>query len=217
MPRFSGPARVAKRALDIVGASLGLLVLGLPMLLIGWLIRRDSPGPAIFKQTRAGVRSETFQCWKFRTMHADADAQRAALRAAQEAAAVTEGIDLREGHAATFKMADDPRITRTGRWLRKYSIDELPQLVNVLKGEMSLVGPRPHPLDDVERYDDVATRRLLAKPGMTGLWQVSGRSNLDWEQAVRLDLYYVENWSLASDLLILMRTVKVVLAGSGAY
>ena len=121
------------------------------------------------------------------------------------------------GTAATFKMADDPRITKTGRWLRKFSIDELPQLVNVLKGEMSLVGPRPHPMDDVERYDDVATRRLLAKPGMTGLWQVSGRSDLDWEQAVRLDLYYVENWSLASDLLILLRTVKVVVAGSGAY
>ena len=121
------------------------------------------------------------------------------------------------GTAATFKMADDPRITKTGRWLRKYSIDELPQLVNVLKGEMSLVGPRPHPMDDVERYDDVATRRLLAKPGMTGLWQVSGRSDLAWDEAVRLDLNYVENWSLATDVLILLRTVKVVLSGSGAY
>jgi lipopolysaccharide/colanic/teichoic acid biosynthesis glycosyltransferase len=114
-------------------------------------------------------------------------------------------------------MVDDPRITRVGHWLRKYSIDEIPQLVNVLRGEMSLVGPRPHPLDDVALYDDVATRRLLAKPGMTGLWQVSGRSNLDWEKAVGLDLYYVENWSLGADVAILLRTVKVVLSGSGAY
>ena len=187
------------------------------MLLIGLLIRRDSDGPAIFKQTRAGIGSSTFQCWKFRTMYTGADAERAALRKAQLEATAAQELDLRDGQSATFKMADDPRITKTGRWLRKYSIDELPQLVNVLKGEMSLVGPRPHPLDDVERYDDVATRRLLAKPGMTGLWQVSGRSDLDWEQAVRLDLYYVENWSLASDLLILLRTVKVVVAGSGAY
>ena len=124
---------------------------------------------------------------------------------------------LAQTFRATFKMADHPRTTRTEHWLRRYSIDESPQVVDVLTGEMSLVGPRPHPLDDVERYDDVATRRLLAKPGMTGLWQVSGRSDLDWEQAVRLDLYYVENWSLASDLLILMRTVKVVVAGNGAY
>ena len=208
MPRFSGPARVVKRALDIAGASLGLLIFGLPMVIIGLIIRRGSAGPAIFKQTRAGVRSETFQCWKLRTMYTGADAERAALRAASEG-------DMADG--ATFKMADDPRITKTGKWLRRFSIDELPQLVNVLKGEMSLVGPRPHPLDDVELYDDIATRRLLAKPGMTGLWQVSGRSDLDWERAVRLDLYYVENWSLASDLLILARTVKVVVAGSGAY
>lgn len=208
MPRFSGPARVAKRALDIVGASLCLLLFGVPMLLTAWLIRRDSEGPAIFKQTRAGVRSQFFQCWKFRTMYTGADGQRAALRAAS-AGSMADG--------ATFKMADDPRVTKVGKWLRRYSIDELPQLVNVLRGEMSLVGPRPHPLDDVELYDDVATRRLLAKPGMTGLWQVSGRSDLDWEQAVRLDLYYVENWSLAADLLIMARTVKVVVARKGAY
>ena len=208
MPRFSGPARVVKRTMDIAGASLCLLIFGLPMVLIAWLIRRGSDGAAIFKQTRAGIRSKTFRCWKFRTMYTGADAERAALRAA-ESGAMADG--------ATFKMADDPRVTKVGKWLRRFSIDELPQLVNVLRGEMSLVGPRPHPLDDVELYDDVATRRLLAKPGMTGLWQVSGRSDLDWEQAVRLDLYYVENWSLAADLLILARTVKVVLAGSGAY
>ena len=218
MPRFSGPARVAKRALDVVGATIGLLLLGLPMLVVGLLIRRDSEGPAIFKQTRAGIGSSTFRCWKFRTMYIGADAERAALRAAQEAELAERAtIGSASGSAATFKMADDPRITGIGRLLRKYSIDELPQLVNVLKGEMSLVGPRPHPLDDVELYDDVATRRLLAKPGMTGLWQVSGRSDLAWEEAVRLDLNYVENWSLATDLLILLRTAKVVVAGSGAY
>ncbi|HMT32596.1 MAG TPA: sugar transferase [Dermatophilaceae bacterium] len=218
MPRFSGPSRVAKRGLDLIGASLGLLLLGLPMLVVGLLIRRDSEGPAIFKQTRAGIGSSTFRCWKFRTMYTGADAERAALRAAQVAeSAGLATVGSTSGSAATFKMADDPRITGIGRLLRKYSIDELPQLVNVLKGEMSLVGPRPHPLDDVELYDDVATRRLLAKPGMTGLWQVSGRSDLAWDEAVRLDLNYVENWSLATDVLILLRTVKVVAAGSGAY
>lgn len=211
MPRFSGPARVAKRGMDVVGASLGLALLGLPMLAIGILIRRDSPGPAIFRQVRAGERSDTFECWKFRTMRLGADTQRAGLRAVSE----TLGDDSAE--SATFKMIDDPRVTRVGRWLRRYSVDELPQLVNVLRGEMSLVGPRPHPLDDVERYDDIATRRLRAKPGMTGLWQVSGRSDVSWEQSVRLDLYYVENWSLATDVLILMRTVRVVVAGRGAY
>lgn len=209
MPRFSGPARIAKRAMDIVGSLVGLALLGIPMLVIAVVIRRDSPGPAIFKQVRAGIRSSTFECWKFRTMSTGADAQRAALRAAHEAQSADRG--------ATFKMVDDPRVTRTGQWLRRYSIDELPQLVNVLRGQMSLVGPRPHPLDDVARYDEVATRRLLAKPGMTGLWQVSGRSDIDWEQAVRLDLYYVENWSLALDILLLLRTVAVVFRGSGAY
>lgn len=214
MPRFSGPALVAKRALDLVGAVLGLLILSIPMLVICLLIRRDSAGPAIFRQVRVGVGSSVFSCWKFRTMYLGADAQRDGLRA-QQGNARDGGPAART--EATFKMADDPRITRIGRWLRKYSVDELPQLVNVLKGEMSLVGPRPHPLDDVERYDDVATRRLLAKPGMTGLWQVSGRSDLAWDEAVRLDLNYVENWSLATDILILMRTAKVVLSGSGAY
>lgn len=208
MPHFSGPAILVKRGVDIVGALLGLIILGLPMLVIAWRIRRDSAGPAIYKQVRAGIKSETFECWKFRTMYMGSDRLRADLREEQEDAGAS---------GATFKMVDDPRVTTVGRRLRRYSIDELPQLVNVLRGEMSLVGPRPHPLDDVERYDDLATRRLLAKPGMTGLWQVSGRSDLDWEQAVRLDLYYVENWSLAGDLLILLRTVKVVLTGSGAY
>jgi exopolysaccharide biosynthesis polyprenyl glycosylphosphotransferase len=216
MPRFAGPAQVAKRALDIVGATFGLIVLAPLMLLVAVLIRRDSAGPAIFKQVRAGIGMSTFECWKFRTMYTGADAERAALRKAQQDTQAGE-LDADGLQSATFKMADDPRITRVGHRLRKYSIDELPQLLNVLRGEMSLVGPRPHPMDDVQLYDAVAHRRLLAKPGMTGLWQVSGRSDLDWDKAVGLDLFYVENWSFAADLLILLRTVKVVLKGSGAY
>ncbi len=214
---LEGVARIAKRVLDVVGATLGLIVLGPLLLLVGLLIRRDSAGPAVFKQVRAGLGVSTFECWKFRTMYTGADAERAALRHAQQSEPSSGGTGSGGARSATFKMVDDPRITRVGHWLRKYSIDEIPQLVNVLRGEMSLVGPRPHPLDDVALYDDVATRRLLAKPGMTGLWQVSGRSNLDWEKAVGLDLYYVENWSLGADVAILFRTVKVVLSGSGAY
>lgn len=204
MPRFSGPARVIKRIIDLAGATLLLVLFAVPMLLVSVAVRIDSRGPAFFRQTRAGAGGETFQCWKFRTMRQGADAERTALRTAQ-------GTD-----SATFKMYGDPRITRIGRSLRRYSIDELPQLINVWRGEMSLVGPRPHPMDDVERYADRDRRRLLAKPGMTGLWQVSGRSDMDWEEAVTLDLYYVENWSLSVDFLIAMRTVKAVVKGSGA-
>lgn len=205
MPRFSGPARVVKRTIDVLASALGLIVLAIPLLLMAAAIKRDSPGPVFFKQRRAGVDGSTFVCWKFRTMHVDADAQREALR------------EQAEDSGAIFKMTQDPRITRVGRFLRRFSLDELPQLFNVLVGDMSLVGPRPHPLDDVERYDDIATRRLLAKPGMTGLWQVSGRSDLTWAQAVTLDLYYIENWSMSLDMIIFLRTVKAVLTGQGAY
>lgn len=205
MPRFSGPARVIKRAGDLFGAAVGLLVLALPMAVVAVAIKLDSPGPVFFRQIRVGAGGTRFRCWKFRTMSEGADRRRDELRSAA-------GAD-----GATFKLEADPRITRVGAVLRRLSIDELPQLWNVLRGEMSLVGPRPHPLDDVERYDDVATRRLLAKPGMTGLWQVSGRSDLSWQQAVMLDLYYVENWSITMDLVIALRTFKVVLSGTGAY
>ena len=205
MPRFSGPARVVKRTIDVLASALGLIVLAIPLLLMAAAIKRDSPGPVFFKQRRAGVDGSTFVCWKFRTMHVDADAQREALR------------EQAEDSGAIFKMTQDQRITRVGRFLRRFSLDELPQLFNVLVGDMSLVGPRPHPLDDVERYDDIATRRLLAKPGMTGLWQVSGRSDLTWAQAVTLDLYYIENWSMSLDMIIFLRTVKAVLTGQGAY
>lgn len=205
MPRFSGPARVVKRTIDVLVSAVGLVVLAIPLLLMAAAIKRGSPGPVFFKQRRAGVDGSTFVCWKFRTMHVDADAQREALR------------EQAEDSGAIFKMTQDPRITRVGRFLRRFSLDELPQLFNVLVGDMSLVGPRPHPLDDVERYDDIATRRLLAKPGMTGLWQVSGRSDLTWAQAVTLDLYYIENWSMSLDMIIFLRTTKAVLTGQGAY
>lgn len=205
MPRFSGPSRMIKRIIDFAGSSFLIVLFAVPMLLVSAAIRIDSKGPAFFQQTRAGADGSTFQCYKYRTMRQGADAERAALRAQQST------------DSATFKMSSDPRITRVGRFLRRFSIDELPQLFNVWRGEMSLVGPRPHPMDDVERYDDKDHRRLLAKPGMTGLWQVSGRSDLEWEDAVMLDLYYVENWSLSADLLIVLRTAKAVVKGSGAY
>ncbi|TXH41582.1 MAG: sugar transferase [Actinobacteria bacterium] len=205
MPKFSGTAVVLKAVTDVVGSSVLLILLGLPMLLIAFVIRRGSPGPALFKQERVGLDGRTFLCWKFRTMYVDADARRDELRTAHG----DEG--------ATFKMADDPRITRVGRFLRRFSLDELPQLVNVWRGDMSLVGPRPHPMDDVARYDDLAVRRLRARPGMTGLWQVRGRSDLSWEESVRLDLYYVENWSLSMDLVIMASTMSAVVGGRGAY
>ncbi|MCB0915741.1 MAG: sugar transferase [Actinobacteria bacterium] len=205
MPKFSGPARVIKRAIDLIGSSLLLIALAIPLGIFAALIKLTSPGPVFFMQTRAGAGGTTFECFKFRTMVVDADSRREELRAEHG------------GSGATFKMTRDPRVTGVGHWLRRFSLDELPQLFNVWWGQMSLIGPRPHPLDDVQRYDDVATRRLLAKPGMTGLWQVSGRSDLDWEQSVMLDLYYVENWSLPLDAIIVLRTLKAVITGRGAY
>ena len=205
MPRLSGAALVMKAITDVVGSSIALIVLGVPMLVIAFLIRRGSPGPAIFKQERVGLDGRSFICLKFRTMYEDADSRRDALRA-------EHGDD-----GATFKMTQDPRVTRIGRFLRRFSMDELPQLINVWRGDMSLVGPRPHPMDDVRRYDDLAVRRLRARPGMTGLWQVRGRSDLSWEESVRLDLYYVENWSLSMDFVIMASTVSAVVGGRGAY
>ncbi|MEI8082923.1 MAG: exopolysaccharide biosynthesis polyprenyl glycosylphosphotransferase, partial [Actinomycetes bacterium] len=196
---------VAKRTIDLVGSALLLIILGIPMLILGLIIRLTSPGPALFRQPRAGKEGEPFTCWKFRSMVQDADEQRPALREGQEAG------------EATFKIQDDPRVTTVGRFIRRYSLDELPQLVNVLRGDMSLVGPRPHSFDDVELYNEMATRRLTIKPGMTGLWQVSGRSDLDWERNVLLDLYYVENWSLGLDITIFMKTLVAVARGQGAY
>lgn len=203
-PGLTSPQRVAKRGLDIVGSIIALVVLAVPMLIAALLVRVTSTGPALFRQWRVGQHGRTFQILKFRTMDVDADAGRDALRRAT-------------GHDdPAFKAHDDPRITRTGRFLRRWSIDEWPQLVNVLRNDMSLVGPRPHPLDDVARYGRDDYRRLLAKPGITGLWQVAGRSDLDWRESIQLDLHYVENWSMTRDLVLIARTVRAVVTGRGA-
>ncbi|MBN9620583.1 MAG: sugar transferase [Actinobacteria bacterium] len=205
-PQFTGLKRVAKRAMDLVGA-LVLLVLGLPLLLlIGLAVRLTSRGPALYRSVRVGADGRTFPAYKFRSMYVDADARRADLLALNEFAG-----------GVLFKMRDDPRVTPVGRLLRKFSLDELPQLLNVVGGSMSLVGPRPPLPHEVEHYESHVHRRMLVKPGMTGLWQVSGRSDLSWEEAVRLDLYYVENWSLALDLAIIVRTVWAVVRPRGAY
>ncbi|WP_240658565.1 sugar transferase [Microbacterium sp. CPCC 204701] len=200
-PTLEGYARVAKRTFDIIGSSLIILLLSPVMIATAIAIRADGPGPTFYRQTRIGRRGREFGMLKFRSMAANADDQLASLLDVQG----TTDKPL-------FKVTNDPRITRVGRVIRKYSIDELPQLFNVLAGEMSLVGPRPQRAAEVALYDDDAHRRLLVKPGMSGLWQVSGRSTLTWEDAVRLDLYYVENWSFTQDIQILFRTVRAVLA-----
>jgi exopolysaccharide biosynthesis polyprenyl glycosylphosphotransferase len=204
-PRLEGGARVVKEVVDRVGAAL-LLVLFAPVLLglAGW-IRVSSPGPVLFRQIRVGRGGRQFSIFKFRSMYVDAEARLAELR------------HLNDNDGVLFKMRDDPRVTSVGRWLRRLSLDELPQLFNVVLGHMSLVGPRPPLPEEVAAYPDDVRRRLAVKPGMTGLWQVSGRSDLSWEDAIRLDLRYVENWSLSLDLVILLRTVTAVLRSSGAY
>lgn len=193
---------------SIMDRTLALLLLSIlsPVLLgIAVLITIDSPGPVFFRQRRVGVQGELFGMFKFRSMVVDAEERLAALR------------DRHDGNGVLFKLKDDPRITRIGRFLRRYSLDELPQLINVLIGDMSLVGPRPPLPSEVEQYEPDALRRLHVRPGMTGLWQISGRSDLSWEQSLRLDLRYVDNWSPVGDLVILMRTFKAVVASSGAY
>ena len=175
------------------------------MLAIAVAIRLSDGGPAFFSQTRVGKDGKVFKIYKFRTMVVDAEKRLAALREKNE----SDGI--------LFKMRRDPRITAVGAWLRKWSLDELPQLFNVLLGEMSLVGPRPALPDETAQYADHVRRRLVVKPGITGLWQVSGRSDLSWDETVRLDLRYVESWSLALDLQILWKTFSVLFEGSGAY
>lgn len=197
--------RVAKAALDLA-LGLMLTVAAAPIIAAAALaVRISSPGPAFFKQTRVGIDGRHFTMWKLRSMYVDADARRAQLLASSD----------RDG--PMFKMHDDPRITPVGRFLRKYSIDELPQLINVVTGDMSLVGPRPPLEAEVAQYRDAVHRRLHVRPGLTGLWQVSGRADLDWEESVRLDLRYVDNWSVMMDLLILWKTGRAVFAGTGAY
>ena len=205
-PEFSGARRVVKGLFDRFTALAVLTVLSPILLTIALAVRLTSSGPAFFRQTRVGVRGERFTMWKFRSMHTDAEGRLAAVRELNENA---DGL--------LFKIRDDPRVTKVGKFIRRYSLDELPQLFNVLKGDMSLVGPRPPLPSEVELYPDDVRRRLLVKPGVTGLWQVSGRSDLTWEESVRLDLRYVENWSLVYDFSILWQTAFAVLRGSGAY
>jgi exopolysaccharide biosynthesis polyprenyl glycosylphosphotransferase len=205
-PRLEGGSRIIKELVDVFGAGLLIALLSPLFALIAIAIKRDSRGPILFRQTRVGRNGREFTIFKFRTMQADAEIRRRDL------------VHLNEhGGGVMFKMRNDPRVTRTGRWLRRYSLDELPQLFNVLLGQMSLVGPRPPLPDEVAAYADDVRRRLAVKPGMTGLWQVSGRSDLPWEEAVRLDLRYVENWSLSMDLVIMLRTLTAVARSSGAY
>ncbi|ADB73202.1 sugar transferase [Geodermatophilus obscurus] len=204
-PEFSGVRRVIKGVVDRSLAGLGLLVV-LPVLVsLALLVKITSRGPVLFKHERIGRDGQPFEVYKFRSMVVDADKVEMDL------------FDQNEGNDVQFKMRRDPRVTRIGAVMRRYSLDELPQLLNVLGGTMSLVGPRPHVTREVEQYGFDMQRRLLVKPGITGLWQVSGRSDLSWDDAVRLDVRYVENWSLALDFMILWKTIGAVLRGSGAY
>jgi exopolysaccharide biosynthesis polyprenyl glycosylphosphotransferase len=196
---------IAKAALDRTAGALLLLAVSPVILGAAAAVRLSSPGSPFYGQTRVGVDGSTFTMWKIRSMYVDAEAQRHTLLAQNE------------GSGVLFKMRQDPRVTPVGRLLRRYSIDEFPQLLNVVKGDMSLVGPRPPLAEEVAVYADPVHRRLRVKPGLTGLWQVSGRSDLSWEESVRLDLRYVDNWSLGMDLMILWKTARAVLGGSGAY
>ena len=205
IPQFEGAKHVVKRAMDVTIAATALLFLAPLFAVIALVVRLDSEGGSFFAQERVGRGGQPFRIFKFRSMNSSAPQQLESLAADSE------------GNGVLFKMKNDPRVTRIGRTLRKYSLDELPQLWNVLVGDMSLVGPRPPLAQEVSAYEDHVHRRLYIKPGLTGMWQVNGRSNLSWEDSVRLDLYYVENWSIMGDLIILWRTVKVVAQPVGAY
>ena len=204
-PRYEGANKFRKGFFDRFGASVALVLAAPVMLCVALAVKLDSRGPIFYKATRVGLNNEPFDMWKFRSMVQDADQRKSTL------------AHLDEGAGVLFKMRDDPRVTRVGKFIRRYSLDELPQLFNVLGGSMSLVGPRPPLPDEVKKYDGRVSRRMLVKPGVTGLWQVSGRSDLTWEESVRLDLSYVENWSMMQDLLIVFRTARAVVRQSGAY
>jgi exopolysaccharide biosynthesis polyprenyl glycosylphosphotransferase len=199
-----GFGQFVKRVVDILGSALGLVLMAPILGVLTVIITIDSPGPAIYSSWRIGEKGRRFRCYKLRTMVANADAIKDNLRKFNE----------REG--PVFKIENDPRLTRLGGFLRRYSIDELPQLWNVFCGQMSLVGPRPHPLDDYERYQIEHLRRLDVKPGITCLWQVYARRDPSFEANIRFDLEYIENWSLWLDIKILMKTLPVALSGSGS-
>jgi exopolysaccharide biosynthesis polyprenyl glycosylphosphotransferase len=204
-PVFEGIDFALKRTFDVVGATLLLIVLSPLLLAITLAVRLSSRGPVVFRSMRRGIGERPFACLKFRTMHTDAEQSQADLEA------------LNEASGALFKIREDPRLTPVGRLLRRFSLDELPQLVNVLRGEMSLVGPRPLPERDYAMLEDWHRKRYLVIPGVTGLWQVSGRSELDFDDLVHLDFIYLENWSLALDVTILLKTIPAVLSRRGAY
>lgn len=203
-PEYSGTKYLAKRVFDVV-VSLSLLLLLSPVLLAAAIAVRLDGAPVFYRQVRVGVNGALFRMTKFRSMEPDADAR------------LTEVSDRSDGNGVLFKLKDDPRVTRVGKVLRRYSIDELPQLFDVLSGTMSLVGPRPPLPSEVNTYEKHVHRRLNVKPGITGPWQVGGRSNLSWAESVRKDLYYVENWSLTGDVIILFKTIRAVLERDGAY
>jgi exopolysaccharide biosynthesis polyprenyl glycosylphosphotransferase len=203
--RRTGWRGVAKRAWDVVIATIGLVVLSPVMAVVAVLIKLDSPGPVFFRQRRIGKDGELFTIFKFRTMSVDAE-----LR-------LSELENENEADGPLFKIRNDPRITRVGRVLRRFSIDEVPQLWNVLRDEMSMVGPRPALPSEAAKWGPRLRQRLRVKPGLTGMWQVNGRSNTSFEQYERLDLYYVDNWSLITDLMIIVRTIPKLLRGKGAY
>ncbi len=205
-PRRTGSRIIIKSLFDRTAAALALFVLSPLLAAIAIAIKAEDGGPVFFKQIRVGRDGEMFEVWKFRTMVVDAELIKARL------------AEQNEGNGALFKMRKDPRITRPGSWLRRYSLDELPQLINVVRGEMSLVGPRPALPEETAKYDGThMIRRIVVKPGITGLWQVSGRSDLSLADSMRLDVHYVENWSLFLDLQIMWKTANAVFGGSGAY
>lgn len=205
-PQYQGAKQFQKRAFDVCFSLLALLAAGPIMIVAAVAVKATSPGPVFYRSERIGLDGLPFRMIKFRTMVVDADRQLAQL------------VDLNDSVGGVlFKIRKDPRVTRVGRLLRRYSIDELPQFINVLRGEMSVVGPRPPLPGEVETYDHRVRRRLLVRPGITGLWQISGRSDLSWEDSVRLDLSYVENWSMLSDLAIAAKTVSAIGGGKGAY
>ena len=201
--------RLVKSTADRVGAAVALVLVTPVLLALVALVKVTSPGPAFFTQRRVGRSGRPFHLYKFRTMTHHAEEAKDAVR--------PDGTRNDAADSLLFKLRHDPRTTRVGAFLRRYSLDELPQLWNVVKGDMSLVGPRPHLSEETARMDPAALRRLAVRPGLTGLWQVSGRSDLDWETTVRLDTFYADNWSVAGDLRILAKTLPAVIKGRGAY
>jgi len=203
--QLTGFNLIIKRVFDIIISSLVLIFIAIPLLIIALLIKLDSPGPVFYKHQRVGHKGTKFNFLKFRSMVQDADAR------------LKDVLHMNDRGGKVFKMFNDPRITKIGKFLRHYSLDELPQFINVLKGDMSIVGPRPQVLWEAELYDEWAKRRLMVLPGITGLWQVSGRSNLSYEEMIKLDIYYIENWSLWLDIEIMLQTIPTILFAKGAY